>query len=271
MKPDKIQINYRFRRFIVFLCIGIVLLIVAVVRQYNIEHGSSSPPATTQAPHENQPPAKPKPTAAPTSTPDQNQPPVDSSLPQIDGSDALSVLATLAIKGRASKTDYKRIVFSDGWAKMGNCDMRNLILQRDMVNVTLIDNCKVRTGELHDAYSGKTIEFVRGAGTSDMVQIDHVVALSNAWQTGAQGLSSEARYHFANDELNLIAVDGKTNQDKGDSDAATWLPPNRDFRCQYVARQIAVKKKYGLWLTSAESDAMKSTLSRCPGQKLPEK
>lgn len=183
---------------------------------------------------------------------------------------AEEVLAELSVKGRAAKTGYKRTQFSDGWASIGGCDVRNLILQRDMQEIVLIDeNCKVKSGILEDPYTGKTINFSRGEQTSDDVQIDHVVALSDAWQKGAQLLDSAARYRLANDPLNLLAVDGDTNQKKGDSDAASWLPPNKNYRCRYIARQIAVKKKYSLWITEAEKDAMGRILSGCPGQPLP--
>jgi hypothetical protein len=101
------------------------------------------------------------------------------------------------------------------------------------------------------------------------VQIDHVVALSDAWQKGAQQLSADTRRVFANDSLNLLAVDGPTNQGKSDGDAATWLPPSKPYRCPYVARQVAVKAKYGLWVTGAERDAIARILSTCPMQALP--
>ncbi len=174
------------------------------------------------------------------------------------------------MKGRAPKTGYKRAQFGDGWAKLGNCDTRNLILQRDLKNVVLEDDkCKVRTGALNDPYTGKAIAFARGASTSAAVQIDHVVALSNAWQTGAQQLSAERRVQLANDPLELLAVDGPANQQKGDGDAATWLPSNKPFRCQYIARQIAVKRKYALWVAEPEKAAMARVLSSCPEQIMP--
>ena len=182
---------------------------------------------------------------------------------------AADVLATIEVKGRAAKTGYTRTQFGDGWATERGCDMRNIILHRDLTDVAVNEACKVLSGNLNDPYTGKLLPFVRGADTSDDVQIDHVVALSNAWQTGAQQLTPEQRIALANDPLELLAVEGKANQDKSASDAATWLPPNKAFRCQYVARQIAVKKKYSLWVTSAEKDAMSRVLATCPGQKLP--
>ena len=74
---------------------------------------------------------------------------------------------------------------------------------------------------------------------------------------------------MANDPLELLAVDGPTNSAKGDADAASWLPPNKGFRCAYVARQIAVKSKYRLWVTVAEKNSMAAVLATCPVQGLP--
>lgn len=184
--------------------------------------------------------------------------------------DADDALAKLEVKGRAAKTGYERSEFGNGWATVRGCDMRNRILQRDLTDEKLRnDNCVVLSGNLLDPYTGNTIAFERGDTTSSLVQIDHVVALSDAWQKGAQGWGNEKRVNFANDPLNLLAVDGKTNMDKGDGDAATWLPPNRAYRCRYIARQIAVKLKYSLWVTGSESDAMKRVLGACPEQVLP--
>jgi hypothetical protein len=184
---------------------------------------------------------------------------------------AITKLETLAIKGRAPKTGYSREQFGAGWGDAGRCDVRNYILGRDMTGVVTKSptDCTVVSGTLNDPYTGKTIHFIRGAGTSTAVQIDHVVALSDAWQKGAQALDVSIRTQLYNDPLNLLAVDGPTNDKKGDSDAATWLPPNKTYRCAYVARQIAVKIKYTLWVTQAEHDAIKNVLSSCPAQTLP--
>ena len=182
---------------------------------------------------------------------------------------ALTVLDTLAVKGRAPKTGYARTQFGDGWASINGCDTRNLILRRDLTDVVESDDCKIVSGTLNDPYTGKVIIFQRGETTSALVQIDHVVALSNAWQTGAQLLAPEQREALANDPLELLAVDGAANQQKSDGDAATWLPSNKAFRCQYIARQIAVKQKYNLWVTPPEKQAMQGALSKCPEQALP--
>ena len=179
----------------------------------------------------------------------------------------LAVLETLDVKGRAPKTGYDRDdKFGTAWVDMdqNGCDTRDDILARDLIGTTKAGECRVLTGTLADPYTGTSIVFARGQATSSLVQIDHIVALSNAWQTGAQQLSTEQRYDFANDPLNLLAVDGATNSSKGDGDAATWLPPNSAFRCAYVSRQIAVKAAYALWVTQAEHDAMARVLSSCP-------
>jgi len=183
--------------------------------------------------------------------------------------DAAETLETLAVKGRAPKTNYARAQFGDGWTRKNGCDTRNIILNRDLTSSELNSECQVTSGRLNDPYTGETIAFTRGASTSTEVQIDHVVALSDAWQKGAQQLSAERREALANDPLELLAVSGEANQQKSDGDAATWLPSNRSFRCQYVARQIAVKHKYTLWVTAAEKDAMKKILAACPGEPLP--
>lgn len=183
---------------------------------------------------------------------------------------ATEALVGLTVKGRAPKTGYAREQFGAGWAEVDGCDMRNVILKRDMTSVRLGDDgCTVLSGMLDDPYTGRSISFKRGPGTSNKVQIDHVVALSDAWQKGAQSLDEATRAQFANDPLELLAVDGSANQKKSDGDAATWLPANKGYRCRYVARQIAVKIKYRLWVTPAEKNAMTNVLSGCPSQVLP--
>lgn len=191
--------------------------------------------------------------------------------------DVLDLLDTLPVKGRAPMTGYARTQFQHGnvvWADTDHnrCDTRNDILHRDLDPDVSVpgSRCQVATGTLHDPYTGRTIAFTRGANTSSAVQIDHVVALGNAWQTGAQQLTQDQRVALANDPLELLAVDGPTNGAKGDSDAATWLPPNKGERCDYVTRQVAVKARYRLWVTQAEHDAIAGVLAGCPGQGLPD-
>ncbi|RIY29591.1 deoxyribonuclease, partial [Bifidobacteriaceae bacterium GH005] len=105
--------------------------------------------------------------------------------------------------------------------------------------------------------------------TSALIQIDHVVALQNAWESGAWKWNRAKRLKFGNDMMNLLAVEGAANQEKGSASAAYWLPSNKTFRCEYVARQIAVKYKYGLTVTREEKQSMESVLHNCSAQKLP--
>jgi hypothetical protein len=209
----------------------------------------------------------PVPPAPATSAPVSPRP---SAAPQPLGA-AVAALAALPVKGRAPKTGYARAQFGPAWADTDRdgCDQRNQVLGRDLTAVIKRGRCVVVTGVLRDPYTGATVPFIRGALTSDDVQIDHVVALSNAWQTGAQALDVYRREMIATDPLNLLAVDGPTNQSKGDGDAATWLPPAKGYRCAYVARQVAVKMRYKLWVTPAERDAIARVLADCPGQALP--
>lgn len=176
-------------------------------------------------------------------------------------------LNQLTIKGRAARSDYDRGLFGQRWADVdrNGCDTRNDILRRDLSDAQIkpgTNGCKVTEGTLRDPYSGRTVALPE-------VQIDHVVALSDAWQKGAQGWTAEKRLAFANDPANLQATLGSMNQAKRDSDAATWLPPNKGYRCQYVRRQIAVKVGYDLWVTQAEHDAFARVLASCDGRTTP--
>lgn len=180
---------------------------------------------------------------------------------------ASTVLEKLAIKGRAPKTGYDRNEqFYKTWPTIDGCNLRQRIIKRELGNSATLDsdNCTVLAGEFDEPYTGQHLIFYQKSDFSRQIQIDHVVALSDAWQKGAQQLTSEERYSLATDPLNLLAVDSNTNQQKSDGDAATWLPSNKRFRCQYVARQVSVKYKYHLWVTQAEHDAIGRILQTCP-------
>ena len=186
----------------------------------------------------------------------------------------LSVIEAQTTKGRAAKTGYTRDQFGPSWSDVdrNGCDTRNDILKRDLTGEVFKEKtgeCVILSGVLKDPYSGESINFVRGVVTSMEVQIDHVVALSNAWQTGAFKLTLKERTAFANDPLNLLAVKGRLNSQKGDGDAATWLPPLKSYRCEYVSRQVAVKIKYKLWFTAPEKEAIVRILKSCPEKALP--
>ncbi|MFF2505226.1 HNH endonuclease family protein [Streptomyces sp. NPDC058067] len=191
--------------------------------------------------------------------------------PEYKAGGALDAVNSLTVKGRAPKTGYARERFGSAWADTDSngCDTRDDILKRDLKDVRFRGgNCTVVSGTLaSDPYTGSEIAFVRGRS---QVDIDHLVALSDAWQKGAQRWDASKRIALANDPLNLLAVDAGPNRSKGEGDTATWLPPRKAYRCTYVAGQVAVKKKYGLWVTAGERDAMKRVLSGCPGQALPE-
>ncbi len=183
---------------------------------------------------------------------------------------AIEGLNSLQVKGRAAKTGYTRSQFPH-WSDpdRNGCDARNDTLKRDLTNIAYkvgTRDCKVIAGQLLDPFSGEVLIFTSEKSTVD---IDHVVALSNAWQTGAAYFDKTKRSQIANDPLNLLAVDAKLNRQKGDADAATWLPPAKSYRCEYVARQIAVKIKYSLWLTAPEKSAMSKILASCKVQLLP--
>ena len=184
------------------------------------------------------------------------------------GETALGVLATLAVKGRAPMTGYSREAFGPAWldANRNGCDERNDILARDLDDRTE-ENCRILTGTLVDPYTARDITYVYGDGT--LIDIDHVVALGNAWASGASQWPIRRRAALATDPANLLAVDASANRQKGDGDAATWLPPNKAYRCAYVARQVAVKAKFALSVTAPEKDAIARVLAACPGQPVP--
>ncbi|GAA1721392.1 hypothetical protein GCM10009809_16320 [Isoptericola hypogeus] len=246
---------------------------------------ADDPPAASESstrvevsadPAEGVEPAPVTPTARPEAEPAESDPPAPADEPEAGAQPgtALAALATLDVKGRAPKTGYDRDQFGPAWADIDHngCDTRNDVLRRDLDDVATragTHGCVVLTGSFDDPYTGTTIAFERGQDTSTQVQIDHVVALSDSWQKGAQRLSADERRLLANDPLNLLASDGPANMSKGDGDAATWLPPNKKFRCSYVARQVAVKQSYDLWVTGAEHDAMQRVLTTCPKKKLP--
>jgi hypothetical protein len=195
-------------------------------------------------------------------------PPTAVSPPELELS--WDALAHLRAAPRAPKTGYTRAAFGPAWSDdvdvaggHDGCDQRNQTLLRDMAGVQLkpgTNGCVVLSGTLTDPYTGTVIAFQRGTKSVD---IDHVVALGDAWQKGAQSWTPDRRRDFANDPLNLLAVSSSANRAKGDRDAATWLPRSRQFRCDYARRQIAVKAKYQLWATPAELDAFKRLLGQC--------
>lgn len=180
---------------------------------------------------------------------------------------ALAMLEELEVKGRAPKTGYDADLFK--WrsdADHNGCDTRNDVLRRDLSDITIkagTKGCVVIAGDLRDKYKGETYAFDRDPNNID---IDHIIARSNAWQTGAAKFDEDTLKEFGNDPLNLLAVSSSLNRQKGDGDAATWLPPAKSYRCEYVSRQIAIKHKYDLWVVTAEKSAMQRVLGTCSNQ-----
>ena len=184
---------------------------------------------------------------------------------------ARATLNRLPVKGWDRVTDFARYRFGQAWSDDVNvefghngCNTRDDILRRDLADLVVRPGtCYAQTGVLHDPYTGQTIAFTRGPATSDVVQIDHLVSLADAWYKGAREWDDQRRRDFANDPRNLLAVGGQANFNKAFRDATAWLPTNEAFRCEFVARQIDVKAAYGLWLSANEKRAMQDVLARC--------
>lgn len=264
---------------------GVILLMVAIfaVRSgawhaFSEATGIGNPSASVATPDVREPNSASKTSSAPKDTSDSGSRwswnGKDSASPVTDDAtkaaqEALTKLDTLKVAPlAANKPAYDRTRdFGPAWKDVDNngCDTRNDILKRDLTDVKFQGNssCIVVSGVLDDPYTGKTIHFTRGQSTSAAVQIDHLVPLKNAWLTGAQSWTDARRLAFANDPVNLLAADGPANMKKSDSDASKWLPDNEAYRCTYVSKQIDVKAKYGLWVTTAEKQAMKATLQEC--------
>lgn len=178
---------------------------------------------------------------------------------------ARKAIAAVATKGRGPKTGYDRDRFGPAWSDAADttwghdgCRTREEILHRDLRAVTLrpgTGGCVVLDGDLRDPYTNRFIAFSKSRPLE--VQIDHVVPLSYAWQLGAARWSDERRLRFANDPLNLLAVDGPTNAQKGDSGPASWLPPHKAVRCAYAVRIAQVARKYALPVTPPDKVAMR--------------
>ena len=180
-------------------------------------------------------------------------------------------LKALGVRGWDRTSDFQRYQFGEAWSDDVNvefghngCNTRDDILKRDLQNLVVRPfTCYAQSGTLVDPYTGTTINFVRGPESSNAIEIDHVVSLADAWYKGARAWDPQRRLDFANDPRNLLAVSPQANFDKAFRDAASWLPPNEAFRCDFVARQIDVKTAYGLWLSTKEKKAMVDVLSRC--------
>jgi len=198
--------------------------------------------------------------ASPESTPDHGNE-IKISTPEV-----ILELGALAVKQEALKAGYSRAQFDTEWNRVDGCDIRDIVLIRDLTEEVVDEKCEVQSGKLDDPYTGGHIDFIRGTGTSGEVPIDHIVALGDAWQKGAQQWKEADRETFANDTLNLQATSLQANSKKQDGDFDEWQPSNGREWCRYVARQIHVKAKYKLWVTNAEHKKMSDTLRTCPNK-----
>jgi hypothetical protein len=189
------------------------------------------------------------------------------------GSNALAVAQSLQARGRAPDTNYSRDAFGSAWRDVdrNGCDTRNDILKRDFTTKIFqsgTGDCKVIGGTWTDPYSNESYTF---DAAPSRAQIDHVVSLKNAWVMGADLWNDQQRLEFANDPMNLRATISSLNQQKSDSNAASWLPPYRPGRCAFIATQVAVKAKWSLYVTDAEKEVFVSILSKpeCAQTQLP--
>lgn len=239
-----------------------VLVIGAVagllIWQENSNHVSSPSPTWRAEPASGVPP-----------TTSRQPPPQSGPTPKYDL--ARQQLKALQVRVWDRTSDFRRYQFGQAWSDDVNvefghngCNTRDDILRRDLQNLMVRPfTCFAQSGTLIDPYTGTSIDFVRGPESSSTVEIDHVVALADAWYKGARAWDPQRRLDFANDPRNLLAVSPKANFDKAFRDAAGWLPPNEAFRCDFVARQIDVKTAYGLWLSAKEKQAMTDVLAHC--------
>lgn len=191
------------------------------------------------------------------------------------GQSATQVLSTLTIgtKSNAS-SDRKSHQWNKVDEKSGNYTTRDLVLERDMNNVTFNSRGNVKSGILLEPYTGKTIHFQRGQSNKTEggsasnrdggIQIDHVVAYAEAYRSGLDKLDFQQRDTYYNDPDVLLASQAEANNVKKDGTIVEWEPSNKTFQCDYVSLQIGIKAKYGLIVDKTEHDEMADVLKTCP-------
>lgn len=187
--------------------------------------------------------------------------------PQALPGTASAQLATLIVRQGEETDDYERDAFGTRWKDLdrNGCGQRDDVLRRDLQAVEVrpgTQGCVIIAGTLIDPYTGAWVAFTKEE--AGKVQIDHVVSLKDAWDSGAATWTEDRRERMANDFSNLRAVDGPTNASKGADSADEWLP--EQDQCGYVAWQVAVKAEYGLNVTVQERNAMVTVLTTCPDQ-----
>ncbi|MCX5014131.1 MULTISPECIES: HNH endonuclease family protein [unclassified Streptomyces] len=177
----------------------------------------------------------------------------------ISASAARSYLATVTPKAEGSSSGYSRDLFPHWSTVSGSCNTRETVLKRDGVNVVQDSACAAVSGTWYSEYDGAT-----WTAAADL-DIDHVVALSEAWRSGASSWTTAKRQQFANDltRPQLIAVTDNVNQAKGDLDPAEWMPSRTSYRCTYARMWVHVKQYWGLSIDSAEKTALVNVLNGC--------
>ncbi|MFB9465147.1 HNH endonuclease family protein [Streptomyces cinereospinus] len=176
----------------------------------------------------------------------------------VSGATARSYLAQLTV-ATEDRTGYNRDLFPHWITQSGTCNTRETVLQRDGSGVVTDSSCAATSGSWYSPYDGAT-----WYAASD-VDIDHLVPLAEAWDSGADSWTTSRRQSFANDltRPQLLAVTDDVNQSKGDQDPATWMPSRTTYRCTYVRAWVQVKYYYGLSVDSAEKNALTNHLAAC--------
>lgn len=169
----------------------------------------------------------------------------------------------LEVAAEGSDTDYDRDRFGDWETQPDGCSTRERVLLDEAIEDPSVGaSCDVGPGEWESVYDGVTVE---DPGELD---IDHLVPLAEAWESGASEWTDERREEFANnldDPQALIAVTAGSNRSKGDRDPAEWQPPERSEWCAYATAWIDVKAEWGLTADPAEVAELEDMLATCPG------
>lgn len=193
------------------------------------------------------------------------------------GQSATQVLSTLTVGVKSDvSSDRKSHQWNKVDGKTGNYTTRDLVLERDMDNVTYTSRGNVNTGILLEPYTGKTIHFQRGTSNKTEggnasnrdggIQIDHVVAYAEAYRSGLDKLDFAQRDAYYNDPDVLLASQAEANNVKKDGTIAEWEPSNQTFQCDYASLQIGIKAKYGLMVDQKEHDKLAQVLASCPAE-----
>lgn len=171
---------------------------------------------------------------------------------------AQAELDGLTVRAESAPGPYDRDLFPH-WTSVDGCTTRETVLQRDGDGVEVGSDCYPTSGTWYSEYDGET-----RTSPADL-HIDHVVALSEAWDSGAGEWTTDRREDFANDLTGpqLIAVTAEVNISKSDHDPAEWVPPLASKRCAYAKMWIHTKARWDLSVDSAEKSALQPLLDTC--------